>query len=208
MTSGLPTSAIAVDSLRLLPPDRSHARLSACSPRPSRWIIWSVTCRNSGVINYHNLSAFSNLTLLVGWQEGHPTCKKLSGGVLAWLSVWSEVQTCIWPSWYHCHSLFLASVKSRLVLPLWYWLTWVVLGKGALNVCEVVSANTLQRWLILSPTLTLTLKLKPTKLTQTQIFHHFCTNNMPLVTRNKQTTNDIKFLKFLCYERWQWMIRR
>jgi len=31
--------------------------------------------------------------LLVGWQEGHPACKKLSGGVLAWLSVWSEVQT-------------------------------------------------------------------------------------------------------------------
>ena len=39
------------------------------------------------------------LTLLVGRQEGHPVCKKkLSGGVLAWLSVWSEVQTCIWPS--------------------------------------------------------------------------------------------------------------
>ena len=31
--------------------------------------------------------AFSALTLLVGWQEGHLTCKKLSGGVLAWLSV-------------------------------------------------------------------------------------------------------------------------
>jgi len=43
-------------------------------------------------------SAFSALTLLVGQQEGHPACKKLSGGVLAWLSVWSEVQTCIWPS--------------------------------------------------------------------------------------------------------------
>ena len=43
-------------------------------------------------------SAFSALTLLVGRQEGHPACKKLSGGVLAWLSVWSEVQTCIWPS--------------------------------------------------------------------------------------------------------------
>jgi len=41
--------------------------------------------------------AFSALTLLVGWQEGHPACKKLSGGMLAWLSVWSEVQTCIWP---------------------------------------------------------------------------------------------------------------
>jgi len=42
--------------------------------------------------------AFSALTLLVGRQEGHPACKKLSGGVLEWLSVWSEVQTCIWPS--------------------------------------------------------------------------------------------------------------
>jgi len=42
--------------------------------------------------------AFSALTLLVGWQEGYPACKKQSGGVLAWLSVWSEVQTCMWPS--------------------------------------------------------------------------------------------------------------
>ena len=25
---------------------------------------------------------------LVGWQEGHPACKKLSGEVLAWLTVW------------------------------------------------------------------------------------------------------------------------
>jgi len=33
--------------------------------------------------------AFSALMLLVGLQEGHPVCKKLSGGVLAWLSVWS-----------------------------------------------------------------------------------------------------------------------
>jgi len=33
------------------------------------------------------------LTLLVGRQEGHPACKKLSSGVLSWLSVWSEVLT-------------------------------------------------------------------------------------------------------------------
>jgi len=44
------------------------------------------------------LCAFSALTLLVGQQEGHPVCKKLSGGVLAWVSVRSEVQICIWPS--------------------------------------------------------------------------------------------------------------
>jgi len=42
--------------------------------------------------------SFSALTLLVGRQEGHPVCKKLSSGVLVWLSVSSEVQTCIWPS--------------------------------------------------------------------------------------------------------------
>ena len=73
--------------------------------------------------------------LLVGRQEGHPACKKLSGEVLAWLPVWCEVQTCIWPSWCHCHSLFLASVKSRLVLPFWYRLTWVFPEKGPLNGC-------------------------------------------------------------------------
>ena len=66
------------------------------------------------------------------------TCKKLSGGVLAWLSVWSEVLTCICPSWCQCHSLSLASVKSRLVLPLWYRLTWVVPEKGPLNRCVCV----------------------------------------------------------------------
>ena len=43
---------------------------------------------------FMEVSAFSALTLLVGRQEGHPACKKLSGGVLAWLSAWSEVQTC------------------------------------------------------------------------------------------------------------------
>jgi len=43
------------------------------------------------------LYAFSTLTLLVGRQGGHPACNK-TGGVLAWLSVWSEVQTCIRPS--------------------------------------------------------------------------------------------------------------
>jgi len=70
-----------------------------------------------------------------------PACKKLSGGVLAWLSIWSEVQTCIWPSCCHCHSLSLASVKSRLVLPFWYRLTWVVPEKGSLNGCVRVSGS-------------------------------------------------------------------
>ena len=82
---------------------------------------------------YPEFNAFSALMPLVGWQEGHPACKKLSGGVLEWLSGWSEVQTCILPS--GCHSLSLASIKSRLVFPFWYWLTRVVPEKGLLNGC-------------------------------------------------------------------------
>ena len=48
--------------------------------------------------SYTDAFTFSALTLLVRRQEGHPACKKLSGGMLAWLSVCSEVQTCMWPS--------------------------------------------------------------------------------------------------------------
>ena len=48
------------------------------------------------------------------------------------------MQTCIWPGWCHCHSLSLASVKSRLVLHFWYRLTRVVLDKGPLNGCACV----------------------------------------------------------------------
>jgi len=49
-------------------------------------------------VSLFSLTAVSALTLLVGWQEGHLACKKQIGGVLLWLSVWSKVQTCIWPS--------------------------------------------------------------------------------------------------------------
>ena len=71
----------------------------------------------------------------LGGRKGIRPVKKQSGGVLAWLSVWSKMQTCIWPNWCHCHSLSLASVKSRSVLPFWYRLTWVVPEKRPLNGC-------------------------------------------------------------------------
>ena len=86
--------------------------------------------RNDYLSRYYNM--LNALMLLVGRQEEHPACKNwvVAGGVLAWLSVWSEVQTCIWPSEFHCHSLYLGSVKTRLVLPFWYQLTRVVRTKG------------------------------------------------------------------------------
>ena len=54
------------------------------------------------------------------------------------------MQTCIWPSGFHCHSLSLASVKSRLVLPFWCRPTWVVPDKGPLNGCVCVSVSNVQ----------------------------------------------------------------
>ena len=84
----------------------------------------------------------------LGGSKGIRPVKKLSGGVLAWLSVWSEVQTCIWPSWRHCHSLSLASVKSRLVLTFRYRPTWVVPEKGPLNGCVCDDTARMPCWLI------------------------------------------------------------
>ena len=66
----------------------------------------------------------------LGGRKGIRPVKNWGAGVV----VWSEVQTCIRPSWCHCHSLSLASVKSRLVLPFWYRLTRLVPEKRPLNV--------------------------------------------------------------------------
>jgi len=99
---------------------------------------------------------------------------RLSGGVLAWLSVWSEVLTCIWPSWCHCHSLSLASVEFRSVLPFWYRLTWVVPDKWPLNgmcVCDCMccvrqcNSNQVSGWESVN-------HLQPLKALQTVYFEH------------------------------------
>ena len=84
------------------------------------------------------LSTFLSSVLWCCWLGDRKGIRPVNNwvvGVPAWLSVWSEVQTCIWPSWCHCHSLSLASVKSWLVLPFWYRLTWVVPDKRPLNEC-------------------------------------------------------------------------
>jgi len=133
--------------------------------------------------------AFSALTLLVERQEGHPACKKLSGGVLAWLSVCSEVQTCTWPSWCYCHSLSLASVKFRSVLPFWYRLTRVVPEKGPLNVCvcvccvlkgsfELLSSGNPVNWLMLN----------------------FCVINYLVIQCVNRVSNSSDEMQSLCYE--------
>jgi len=83
-------------------------------------------------------SAFSVLTLLVGQQEGHPACKKLSCGVLHGYLSGARCRLAYGPADATAKSLSLASVKSRLVLPFSYQLTWVVPEKGQLNGCVCV----------------------------------------------------------------------
>jgi len=46
---------------------------------------------------FHFITIPFSAMLLVGQQEGHNwPVKKLSGGMLAWLSTWGEVHICIW----------------------------------------------------------------------------------------------------------------
>jgi len=73
------------------------------------------------------LFAFSALMLFVGREEGHPACKKLEWwgtGMVICLERDADLhmaQLMPLPLTVSC------SVKSRLVLPFWYWLTRVVL---------------------------------------------------------------------------------
>ena len=59
---------------------------------------------------YYIVGIDVKLSFVVAWQEGH-LCKKLSSGILVWLSVWGEVQVCIWPSWCHCHSSCFSKIQ-------------------------------------------------------------------------------------------------
>jgi len=58
-------------------------------------------------------------------------------GIMAWLSVWNEVQIiCIGSSWCHCHLIISCSSKIQYGLPFWCRLTQVVLEKRLLNGCS------------------------------------------------------------------------
>jgi len=91
---------------------------------------------NDFTISLHTTSTLLRFTTTTGGLVGR-TCDTNIFNTLTVLksSMWSEVQTCIWSSRHYCHSLSLASVKSRLVLPFWYRLNQVIPDKGPLNRC-------------------------------------------------------------------------
>jgi len=100
-----------------------NATCSICSNRPHLCIrcMWCGITRLTTPSTLYltqnkTIYTFSALMLLAGRQEGHPAYKKLSDGVLVWLSVCGEVQICIWPSWYQCHLLSHAPGN-----PDWFW---------------------------------------------------------------------------------------
>jgi len=61
--------------------------------------------------------------LLVVWQEGHPACKKLRGGMLAWFYIWVKVQILHMTQLMPLPLTISCSSKSRLVLPSWFYLS-------------------------------------------------------------------------------------
>ena len=64
-------------------------------------------------------------------RKGIRPVKIWSDEVLAWLSVWSEVQMiCIWFSWCHCHPIVSCFSKIQNGLSFWYRPTQVVLEKS------------------------------------------------------------------------------
>jgi len=86
--------------------------------------------------------AFSVLTLLVKHQEGHPACKKLSGGCWCGYLSGTTCRLAYGPAdatATHCLSL---QWNPDWFLPFWYRLTRVVPDKGPLNVriqqCQLV----------------------------------------------------------------------
>jgi len=101
---------------------------SACL---TEYLVLPVSFCFDAIFVIHVIScAFSALTLLVGRQEGHLACKKYRV-VECWHGYLSGARCRLgYRSADATATNSLASVKFRLVLPFWYWLTRVVLEKG------------------------------------------------------------------------------
>ena len=113
-----PSSGIGVDDTTLA---GCHSMMSADSGQENSSMPTSFLR-----LSYDN-GAFSALTLLVGWQEGHPSFKQWwDSGVVICMGRGTDLhmaQLMPLPLTISCFS------KSRLGLPFWYWLTQVVPDK-------------------------------------------------------------------------------
>ena len=98
----------------------------------------AVSCRDARHRNQHRLvQATAGGSVAECWTQAQKGQLQIAAATLSGNSLRQTVQiVCIWSSCCHCHPKTpssLASFKSRLVLPFWYWLTQVVLEKIPLN---------------------------------------------------------------------------
>ena len=128
--------------------DHRHPVFQVVKTRSVRYVINqqnSLQKKHRSIISlsYFNSRHFSVLALLAGRQEEHPVGKTLNDKVLAWLSVWSEVQMiCIWFNWCHCHPFISCFITMQNGLIVLCQHTQVVLEKRPLNQCLSVCLAT------------------------------------------------------------------
>ena len=137
--------------------------LHICPPRllDVATLPWEIHFTNTNYVlllqNFNDSLAFSRIKLLKSivtaptvpsvlwrcWLGGRKRIRPVKNWVVGcWRGYLSgAVQTCISSSWCHCHSLSLASVKSRLVLPFWYRLTRVSRKRAVKRMCVCYCAN-------------------------------------------------------------------
>ena len=112
-------------------PDALPATQPTASKHWRHYIVYCI-CNVKANLSVCVPLSFSVAYALPVFTRAHQKSEK----VIVSYSYYCQIQ--IRPIWCHCHSLSLASVKSRLVLPFWYRPTWVVPEKGPLNVCVCV----------------------------------------------------------------------
>jgi len=123
-----------------------HSHTTACWPCQLRTDVYCTKRWENNFSSFPHItvSAFSALTLLVGGRKSIRTVKNW----VAWLSVWSEVQTCIRPSWCQCHSMsqcgFTFLVPAHLGSPGKRAIKWV-----RVCVCPHITVNP---WKVLNET--------------------------------------------------------
>ena len=119
----------------------THIAVSQYSP-PVRWAVSISSVLHVSWLSHACLCLsfqLMSLTLLVGRQEGHPACRKLSGGCWHGYLSGARCRLAYGPAGSTATRCLLISVKSRLVFAFWYRLVRVVLDKGPLNGCVCVS---------------------------------------------------------------------
>ena len=121
---------------------------------------------------------FSGPHCWLGIRKSIRPVKSLSDGMLACLSVWSEVQMiCVWSSWFHCHSIIFCFIKIQNGVPFWCWFIQVVLKKRPLDdvcvsvcVCVSVYRSSLVYLLVWNPLLHIPYISSPNNC----LFHNKC----------------------------------